>query len=784
MKKYTFIIALLISFFAFRALAKDTIDFSKLEKIRPLEAKEFQFKLKDAETRQIRLHLEARFDWKCLGGYTTGMQVFVNGRKVPGARLLNKPLKFKTRNGSTSKWGSPESNSYVLMYSGDFSNSITTNKHYIYSLIEKNQHPYKFVFDLSGLAQHVGKNTIKINAAINKGVVIRNVRLEIDKKKMPRINDPAALVQPAPTGPLKVFTPKGRADIAYDVSVTENGAMSIKVNQQRFILNSKFSIPKGKWLYFKGGIPKGKITKEKAFVFVKNTPDYKIERKILVKKDHIKVFDKFTNFKKRVTGIMFENTMLLPEKPEKVLRRGTESNIAKISSNTHPVVCAFMKTKLAALLAEDDIFRSQNYLSKKLGTITLGNKSLGLPPMESHTLEWSIYILPGNDYFDLVNAIRRNWNANFTWHGPLAFPRSKRIVDWNVKNVTPAFVKKYLKKYPVKLVMTHVATSARISRKNSTIEKPWIGHGTAIPSFSWWCGRTKALVKVMKEVAPDVEVYAYMHKNLCSEPGYPSKYRDSVALQTNSSKLGLFVPTLNNSYGKALTNVYKFIVEELGANIYMDEICLGVTNWGPYKEWDNCTVEISRSSHKVVRKLSIPNLLVKPWLESMINYLQQNGKKLLANGPPATRTLQHHHLEQFVEEGMGESGLIAAQLSTPLAWNGYTLGIPGYRLTRNSLDFGALAICWSGKWSEHLFPFSPIELHKGYIIGKERIVTNRSGRFGWNDSSLADVYVYNGKGNLCVSPDVKTVKSNGKVFIEVRMPSDHLAVLVRKTDNH
>jgi hypothetical protein len=759
------------------AVGKDEIPLAKHIKIKALGNREFSFKLKDAETRQIRLILDARFDCKGLGGYTGGMKITVNGQSVTGARLLNKPLKFKTRNGSISKWATPESSSFVVMYAGNFSNSITTNKHYIYSLTEKNQHPFRFIFDLSGLAQHVGENKLAIHSTHSVGLVIRDARLEIDEKAMPRINDPATLVKPAPSGVLKTYTPQAPVSISPTVEISDTGAIKIKVNDKIFTIESKFSLPDGKWLYFKD-IPNQKLINK--LEFTRTTPQYQIKRKLEVKKDHIKVYDTFTNLRDKVTGVMFENIMQLPEKPLKILRRGVETELAKISSSSNPTIIAQMDKMIAGLVAEDNILRNQNYFSKKSKSIILGDKSLGLPPKGAHTLEWSIYILPGSRYYDFINAVRRNWNSNFTWDGPLAFPRSKRITDWNVNNVTPAFIRNYLHKYPVKLVMTHLASSPSISRKNSTIENPWIGHGTAIPSFSWWCGRTKALVKVMKEVAPEVEVYAYIHKNICSEPGFPYKYRDSVALQKlHNKQLGLFIPTVDNSYGKALKKVYQYIVENLDANIYMDEICLSVTQWAPYKEWDNCTVKISPATHEVIHKLSIPNLLTMPWLEDMIKYLKAHDKKLLANGPPATRTLQNHDILHFVEEGMGETGLIAAQLSTPLAWNGYDMGIRGYKLLKNSLNFGALAITWSGPWSNHLFPFTPIELQKGYIIGKERIITNKSGRFGWGDNSKAEVYVYDGKGNLTKIPSVKEISSGNQTLTEIRMPSDHLAVLVR-----
>jgi hypothetical protein len=45
-----------------------------------------------------------------------------------------------------------------------------------------------------------------------------------------------------------------------------------------------------------------------------------------------------------------------------------------------------------------------------------------------------------------------------------------------------------------------------------------------------------------------------------------------------------------------------------------------------------------------------------------------------------------------------------------------------------------------------------MELHKGWVKGKERIVTNKSGRFGWNGSFKAKIWSYDKNGEKLV-PD-------------------------------
>jgi len=744
----------------------------------------FRFPVRDAEARQIRLVMDVRFDWTTLGGYTGGMSLSINGRKVEGARLLNKPLKCRLRNGTILNWGSEDSASYIIMYAGRFSDEIKTNQQYIYGFTDPDQDPFRFVFDLSGLTVHNQENVIEIHAQHSIDLVVANLNIEFDPIALPRINDTAAMVTPAPTGALTDYAWHQKTHPEPRFLKSETDAIAFEFQGKNYALKSRFSLPEGKWQT--GG--QGTISDHHAGKVLTETLDcgsYRVQRRFEILPGHIKVHETFSNSGSEVIGILFEHALQLPDDPEKILRCGHETQLARSSSSSNPSIVAILSTQTAGLVAEDDIFRNQHYLQKGTRELIIGDRSLGLAPGAEHRLEWSIFLLESTSYYDFVNAVRQAWGSNFTWQGPLAFPRSKKITDWNVGQVTPAFIRRYLQENPVRLVMTHLATSPSISRANSTPERPWIGHGTAIPLFDWWCGRTAVLVSTLKEVAPEVEVYAYLHKNLCSEPGYAEKYRDSVALSPDgaalrSEQIGLFQPTLNNSYGKALANVYRYIVTELGANLYMDEICLSVTAPAPYPEWDNCTAEIDPVTHRLLRKLSTPNLLIRPWLEEMIDFLKQNKRKLLANGPPATSTLQNHHFQHFVEAGAGESGLIAAHLSTPLAWQGYVTGLPAYRYFQESLNHGALTLTWSGVWNDHLFPFTPVQLGPGYLIGEERIVTRLSGLFGWGDDSQVDVKMYNGKGETVETPAVAKQEQNGMISYEVRMPSDHVAVLIRK----
>ncbi len=170
-------------------------------------------------------------------------------------------------------------------------------------------------------------------------------------------------------------------------------------------------------------------------------------------------------------------------------------------------------------------------------------------------------------------------------------------------------------------------------------------------------------------------------------------------------------------------------------------------------------------------------LLMQPWYEEMVQFLNSRGKMLFANTTPPTRTIMNWRFQHFTED-IGSSGVISTHLSTPLAW-AYRRGEAGFRHLMESLDYGGIAFTRGGDWSDHMFPITPVELGPGYIIAEERILTNRSGKFGWGDDSTAKVYMYDGSGDPVMEPGVNTIREGAKVFTEIRMPGDHFAILVR-----
>jgi hypothetical protein len=78
-----------------------------------------------------------------------------------------------------------------------------------------------------------------------------------------------------------------------------------------------------------------------------------------------------------------------------------------------------------------------------------------------------------------------------------------------------------------------------------------------------------------------------------------------------------------------------------------------------------------------------------------------------------------------------------------------------------------------------MFPFTPIELHSGVLIGEERILTNRSGIFGWGDKARVKVYAYD-EGGRAVQLEPDIVSDDKQTLVKLRLPPRYVAAIVRE----
>jgi len=86
--------------------------------------------------------------------------------------------------------------------------------------------------------------------------------------------------------------------------------------------------------------------------------------------------------------------------------------------------------------------------------------------------------------------------------------------------------------------------------------------------------------------------------------------------------------------------------------------------------------------------------------------------------------------------------------------------------------------------SPYVFPFTPIELHAGYLLGRERIIATHSGNYGWaGERCLVQVRHFSKDGKLTGKDFTTTVGKESRTAVELAESEavvlERLPILVR-----
>ena len=77
-----------------------------------------------------------------------------------------------------------------------------------------------------------------------------------------------------------------------------------------------------------------------------------------------------------------------------------------------------------------------------------------------------------------------------------------------------------------------------------------------------------------------------------------------------------------------------------------------------------------------------------------------------------------------------------------------------------------------------MYPFTPREIHGGWLIGEERIITMRSGTYGWGDKSDVKCHLFDVDGREI--PNQFTIrKMEEKTVVDVILKEGQIAILKR-----
>ncbi len=720
--------------------------------------------------KEVVLALKARLHSPKPAGYTRGMKLTLNGQALDASRLVNWAAEEPRVTGAMMKPAAGET--FNVPYAPDFD---SPNQSPVYAL-RTGPKLCRYELRVTDLVKASENKLLVVNASareMEKTLVLGEVRLEIREPAVARAK------RPAPTGPLPTFQPAGRHKVDYQLTQGQEGRLQIRLGDTTFQVESEFSTPRPGW--------------------VQASNDYfDFQRQVESHDEWILVRDTWTNRTQDKLPLMHRHRV----KPSAALKKvwlGGLSPSALSSSKSepaNPTAYGATDTLGIGVIALDDVFQVHVTSLSGEDHVGLADNQLVLRPGASYTAQWAILPTATPDYFAFLNAFRRLRGVNFTLPGSFAFLRvSPRTPQHQWSDAQLADF--------IRLKNAHFVSSGL----SWPLYKGHYAHGTGFQTLD--LSLVSQHIAHRRTLAPQSKFLHYFHCFIDVRDESPELYADarllrSDGVQTDYGKpfYRIYVPTHENQFGRDVAKNVDLIMgpapQGLGCDgVYWDEFEYSRYQYayGDFDgqatglPWDGCSADINPKTLQIARLKSAVELISQPFRLALAQKILAAGP-LVANGQPHTQTMVRLHFPRFVETG-SISHCAKAQAYSPIALGDHLTErseVDAYRVMLRALDFGCLYYWYNDltvvpthpHLTAHMFPFTPLELHEGYVIGQERIVTNRSGLFGWGDAARHEVHVFDDQGREVPDFSAPAVVRDGQTFSELRLPEGFSAAVVRR----
>lgn len=708
--------------------------------------------------KEVYLFFKARIAASRPAGYTRGLRLLLNGTPVEGDRLSNRPRQSMRKSGTLAVIVTP-AGALNVPYSPDYTSYDRDSSYGLLGGVKANE----FEFRLRGLLVE-GTNVLRLQSLTDKtshrDLVLADVALRI--KPPP----PApARKRPAPTGPLEVIAPRQVFKTTYAVGQPAPAVLELRVGAHRFRIESRFSSPDGKWNA--GGCR-----------------FYSFQRRIRQEPECVRVFDTFKNLTTANVPLKQRHTCTLGGRLQHVWIAGLspQSNNITMTEPANPSSYAAVATAGIGMLPFNDEFQVHVVNWALQGTVGMSDDTFVLSPGRTYTAEWGVIPTAKPDFWEFVNTARRVREVNFTLPYQFAFlSTGPRVQGWSDDTL-----RTFIRNKSADLVCASI---------NYPRYKGSYSHGTAF-QFVDHTPYARHNDRV-RRVAPGTKTAVYFHCYIDVRTGAEKLFAKDRLLRSNGEQgvygkpiYKLFIPTLLNRYGREVAKNLDLILGVCKADgVYWDELAYSRYRYHYGQPWDGCSGDIDPQTLRLKRLKSSVTLLTLPFRKHHVQRLLAHGP-FIANGQPHTRTMARLHYPCFVETA-SLSNCLRALLYSPIALGDHLTertGLDAYLWMLGALNFGCVYNWYSDvvmprheTLAKYMFPITPLELHEGFILGEERILTNRSGLFGWGDASPHEVHVFNDRGAEVPDFDAPLRIRNGKTYTELRLAEDWSAAIIRVT---
>lgn len=722
-------------------------------RIKPGETRSFEFGTVPQDGTTVTLRLLARMDFPGLGGSTMFMRLRLNGREIGASksrqvqRLLNRPLVSPVTPDLPATWCT--GGHWRLVYAPDFESA---RKEPYYT-----GNPYEFVLDVTDLTNPAAENRLEVvnTAGVDKRIFAKGGGDIVLTQFVVRTEPVPSPTMAAAGGVAAEVLNRGEpaaGPAAYRGEVTAGGGIVLQAGGGDWAFSSAFSFPDAGLNRLVTGHAPDRTGEAAWKVQVAPTADggrvsaagehYRVERTVRFTPRKVLVMDAIANLHAgEPLGLLVRHDLDLSSHPEAQVRLAgnpdpaLDNEYAPANPSVHVAQGGFG----LGMLCEDTPFRNQARLTVERKPYQAGIRTemLWLPPGGSHTLEWSVYPVASPDYYDFVNLVRQDWGSNFTTEGAWTFFSPDTVLETPLEKLTEQLTR---------LGIRYACyCGGWVDRKH---DPKRIGFGTGVMDPYWadFRRRLKDAAVRLRQARPGLKVLVYYDTQRDTSEGGHERFRDSWLTDRDGNQLstewsGVYsltysvVATVNNSYGKAMLDVAARYLDEMGVDgLYWDE--MEGTGYGAplitYNQHDGYSCILDPKTYRIERLAGVTTLLGEEHRLAVIDLVRGKGGTLMGNGPPCTRRLFEKRVQRMVEIQHNDTWCFQGNLDTPL---GYASWRPDFGNWVRALNLATLLVGtrydYAHEISPLVFPFTPVELHQGYLLGQERIIVTHGGTYGW-----------------------------------------------------
>lgn len=709
-------------------------------------------------------------------GGTSAMKVFLNNKELTLERSRNRGETFELGVLDVSTFAR---DSWYVLYGPDFNPPPEDSPYAVRSL-----NPFEFRFDVSDLWLQNGENILRIEHSGSEAYQMQ-VQVAVAPQLSPKRIPPP--LRPAPTGAIPTYAPEPPLKAGeLTGALLPGGAVEVSLAGKKWIVRSAFSTPDPAWALLGEEHAEGWVKEEKTpHGFMAATEGFELRRTLKVQRDHVTVYDTLRNLSGEDVPILIQHEAPIGGSQRESVWLGGRNYVAEemtVDEGENPTSLALTSDGGLGLLSEDDIMRAQANNFYNADNIGIGNDRFVLAAGKEVTLEFSIYPIERPDRFLFVNRVRQNWGVNRTIPGCIVILGSQNH-------------------YPGKANKKERA--AYLENKNAAIgitDPEYVNgqaiHGNRYREISQ--EPTQVFHRNLRESRPEMKIIPYFHSFISNGKNDRETFANDAILTAdgrqitygNSDAYPLFAPVEGGAFARLQDELIQERFDELSPDgIYWDEYNYSQAKYqfSP-NVWDGVSGDIDPRTHRLRRKISNVALLTQPWREKAAKEIMKRGI-LIGNGQPITRTFTQLKFPRFIETG-SLSNLVKGQLGDPIALGDHLTEKNErdcYRDMVKGLDYGTVYSWYSPNivathptLTHYMFPVTPLALGEGYLIAEERILTNRSGFFGWRDNSDFTAHVFDARGLETNDIQIPKVERDGFTFAEVRIPEGYSVALVRK----